>query len=119
MHFNSAKITSIAVGIIAVAVFGFLSFIQYESGSGSAVKVQAEIIGHTRNIGSKSGAATADPMFTAVLSSGLRVQVRDYGILPLTYKGVVVLERREGTTTGRPIYTINKQATEQARVHNK
>lgn len=116
---KSVALRSIAIGIAVVAIFGFLSFARYQAGTGEARSVKAEIIGHTRNIGSRSGAATADPMFTADLENGLRVQVRDLGELPVTYKGMVVLDRRQGSTTGRPIYTINMQATEQARAHNK
>jgi hypothetical protein len=119
MHFNTTTITSIAVGIIALLGFSYLSFTQYETGSGQATKVQAEIIGHIRNIGSNSGAATADPMFIAILKSGLQIKVRDSRVIPVTYKGMVVLNRQKGAATGRFIYSINKSATEQVQLHNK
>jgi hypothetical protein len=104
-----------ALGLVAIlVVVGILSIWHYDGGTTTGVYVQAEIISHTNRA---SGKSSPDPAFYATLPSGVGVFVRDWGELPATFKGKVVLEKQAGAVSGKPIYKINVART--SALHNK
>lgn len=105
----------IALWIVPILIiFGLLSYCRYEPGSGSPTYVNAQIIFHTSGT---SGKTNADPAFYVELSNGAKIYVRDWGELPASYKGPVVLQLQKGELTGQPIYRIDAQRTNV--LHNK
>ncbi len=62
------------------------------------------------------GKASSDPHFQVELPSGIKISVRDWGFLPESYRGPIVLEVREGNVSGRPIYRIDEDRT--SAMHN-
>ncbi|WP_286694592.1 hypothetical protein [Spongiibacter sp. UBA1325] len=106
----------LAIGVLAVCLaIGALTYFQFESGAGETTYVEGEIVSYTRH---SSGKSAADPAFYVRLPSGVQVFVRDWGQLPNTYRGRVVLSVQEGMVSGRKIYNINAARTKEL-LHNK
>lgn len=105
----------LAAGVLAVCLaIGALTYFQFESGTGGKTYVEGEVVSYARH---SSGKSTADPAFYVRLPSGIQVFVRDWGQLPNTYRGPVVLSVQEGEVSGRNIYSIDAVRTKE--LHNK
>lgn len=105
----------LVAGVLAVClVIGALTYFQFESGTGRKRYIEGEVVSYTRH---SSGKSAADPAFYVRLPSGVQVFVRDWGQLPNTYRGRVVLSVQEGTVSGRNIYSIDADRTKE--LHNK
>lgn len=105
----------LAAGVLAVCLaVGALTYFQFESGAGRTTYIEGEVVSYTRH---SSGKSAADPAFYVRLPSGVQVFVRDWGQLPNTYRGHVVLSVQEGKVSGRNIYRIDAARTKE--LHNK
>ncbi|AQA17278.1 hypothetical protein BST95_02610 [Halioglobus japonicus] len=94
--------------LLILVVIAMLGFLKFESGEGSASYVKAEIISYSRQ---STGKSSPDPAFYAELPSGVGVFVRDWGEIPATYRGPVILELQKGQLSGKAIYKIDVERT--------
>jgi hypothetical protein len=105
----------LAAGVLAVCLaIGGLTYFQFEPGAGRIVYVEGEVVSYARR---SSGKSAADPAFYVRLPNGVQVFVRDWGLIPSTYRGRVVLSVQEGTVSGRNVYGIDADRTKE--LHNK
>ncbi|GJL84726.1 MAG: hypothetical protein DHS20C02_05010 [Micavibrio sp.] len=90
-------------------LIAFFSISKYEATVKTNEFVTAEVLEHYV----PSGEFDADPGFHVKLPSGREVNVRDWGEIPSSYRGKVVLEKQRGQTTGRVVYKINIEETKE------
>jgi hypothetical protein len=112
---SSAKWVAIVAILLFCLIMGFCTYSEYEPIHNPRNEtIQAMIIGHS---GGRSGKNIADPYFRVKLPNGIQITVKDWGELPVTYIGPVVLNKGKGEATNVTKYTINRAKTLQ--LHNK
>jgi hypothetical protein len=112
---SNAKWVIIALLLIFSGTLGLCSYRSYEPINATGIQtVEATIVSHS---GGRSGKAGAQPYFRIKLPNGVITTVQDWGELPYTYTGPVVLNKGKGAVTNVPKYTINRAKT--LALHNK
>lgn len=112
---STTKWVAITLVLVFCSVLGLCTYRSYEPIKDAGVKtVEATILGHS---GGRSGKAGAQPYFRVKLASGVITTVQDWGELPYSFTGKVILNKGKGVTTNVPKYTINRAKT--LALHNK
>ena len=98
--------------LLALLAIGYAGYSTFEPARPIGKTVEGNVIAHFRG-----GRTTTHPGFQVELSNGFRVYIRDYGELPVTYTGPVILNMAKGELSSRPMYTFNLAKTKV--LHNK
>lgn len=110
-----ASIITVLIGILAISIFGFLAFFDSESGTTTHLTVEAKIINYSRT---RSSTGMFNYVFVAELNNGLKINIDDIGVIPISYRGPVLLDAKKGNITGKNNYTINQKSIDYIQLKN-